>query len=62
VIKFPLGKIAYEAYRKDSGGKSLISGQPIPAFDILPEAIQHAWSEAAHAAAEEILNMKREKV
>ncbi len=59
MTKYPLGKAAYEAYRKDAGGKSLVSGQPIPEFDVLPEAIQHAWNEAAHAAAQAFLDMKR---
>jgi hypothetical protein len=40
---------AYEAYRKHTGGVSLISGQPIPPFSELSEAIQGAWAAAAAA-------------
>jgi len=44
-----LGEIAYDAYCKDAGGKSLVSGDPLPEFKRLPKAIQHAWIEAAVA-------------
>ena len=43
------GKIAYMAYRECSGGKSLISGQPIPIWEELPLEIQRAWNAAADA-------------
>ncbi len=46
-----LGRIAYEAYRAKSGGKSLISGADIPGFDALPEAIKQAWEAAGDAVA-----------
>jgi hypothetical protein len=46
-----LAEIAYEAYRANSGGKSLVSGQPIPAFAELPEPIRAAWTAAADAVA-----------
>jgi hypothetical protein len=42
---------AYEAYRAHTGGKSLISGSPIPEWGQLPEAIQQAWQAAAGAKA-----------
>jgi hypothetical protein len=44
-----LGSIAYEAYRSFSDGKSLISGQPIPDYDKLPQPIKDAWMAAAKA-------------
>lgn len=40
---------AYEAYRADTGGVSLVSGQPIPEWSRLPAAIQKAWGAAADA-------------
>lgn len=44
-----LGEVAYEAYRHDSSGKSLISGHAIPEFAALSPAIQNAWEAAATA-------------
>lgn len=46
-----LGEVGYEAYRAKTGGKSLVSGQPIPAFAELPEAIRAAWEAAGNAVA-----------
>lgn len=43
------GKVAYDGYRDFSDGKSLISGQPIPEWEKLPENIQQAWEAAARA-------------
>lgn len=44
------GAAAYEAYRAQSGGKSLATGAPIPAWSALPPPIQAAWETAAAAA------------
>ena len=44
-----IGEIAYEAYRKFSGGKSLVSWQDIPEFAALSVAIRNAWEAAADA-------------
>ncbi len=41
------GQIAYEGYFKACGGKSLISGQPLPEWDKQSEPIKAAWEEAA---------------
>jgi hypothetical protein len=38
-----LAKIAYEGYRNHTGGVSLVSGSPIPAWEDLPAAIQLVW-------------------
>lgn len=43
------GQIAYEGYCAASGGKSLISGAPLPAWDALSTAIQCAWDAAGIA-------------
>lgn len=44
-----LAKIGYEAYRNYTGGLSLVTGAPIPAYEQLPEAIKEAWAAAAVA-------------
>ena len=43
------GRIAYEGYRQQSRGKSLISGSPIPPYHELPTDIQAAWIASADA-------------
>jgi hypothetical protein len=43
------GKIAYEACRKQSGGKSLISGDELPTWEELPPNIQRAWEDIQQA-------------
>jgi hypothetical protein len=43
------GQVGYEAYRKQSEGKSLASGAPIPEWDKLSGAIRRAWCVAAAA-------------
>ena len=45
------GEIAYNAYRKASGGKSLVSGAPIPLWRYLPDDIRAAWNAAGEAVA-----------
>jgi hypothetical protein len=42
-------KVAYEAYCKSTGGKSLITGDILPPFEALPAAIKEAWVEATYA-------------
>ena len=46
-----LGEVGYEAYRKHSDGRSLVSGQEIPSWASLPQAIQDAWAAAGDAIA-----------
>jgi len=46
--------IAYEAYRSHTGGVSLATGQTIPEWYELREAIQLAWMAAADAVEMEI--------
>jgi hypothetical protein len=45
------GQAAYEGYRAFSRGKSLISGQPIPEWDVLEDDLTAAWEAAATAGA-----------
>jgi len=47
-------KVAYEAYRAHTGGKSLVSGQPLPTWADLPEKIREAWVVAVDAACDEL--------
>lgn len=46
------GRIAYEAYFKTCGGKSLISGAPLPSYDDQRPEIRAAWEAAGRAAVE----------
>lgn len=43
------GKVGYEGYCASTGGVSAISGDTLPTWDGLPEAIQTAWISAATA-------------
>ena len=47
----PLGRIAYEAYVRKAGGKSLVSGAKLPGWENLERPIKLAWDEAARAVA-----------
>lgn len=48
------GQIAYDAYCKNSGGVSLVSGDGLPAWAALPPRIQEAWEAAADAVIAEV--------
>lgn len=48
-----IGKVAYEAYRTTSIGVSLVTGLPIPSWEMLTAAIQNAWNVAAAAVLRE---------
>ena len=41
---YRVGKVGYDAYCKQTGGVSLISGDKLPEFDVLKPAIQDAWA------------------
>lgn len=43
-----LAKLAYEAYGHSTGNKNF-RGEEMPAWEILPEKIKHAWLAAAAA-------------
>lgn len=45
-----LGKVAYDAYCKSSGGVSLVSGANLPEWEGLSDAIRTAWIAAAESA------------
>lgn len=46
---YDLAKVAYDAYCKQTGGKSLATGDTLPAFDGLRSAIKDAWAASAIA-------------
>ena len=46
---YSLGETAYGAYCKQAGGKSLATGDTLPAFAALPQAIKDAWAASAIA-------------
>lgn len=41
---YRVGKVGYDAYCKQTGGVSLISGDKLPGFEYLRPAIQDAWA------------------
>jgi hypothetical protein len=43
-----LAKVAYRAYSATTGNKNF-QGNPMPAWDDLPETIREAWAAAAEA-------------
>lgn len=45
-----LGKAAYEAYSRKTGGRSLVTGAMLPGWDGLKPDIRVAWDAAAAAA------------
>ena len=49
------GQTAYEAYCAASDGKSLVSGEPLPAWDALPEPIASAWNRSGAAVCDDII-------
>jgi len=56
------GQIAYEAYCIDTGKKSLISGCPLPEWDILKPIVQNAWEAASQAAIQHFLTTALEDI
>jgi hypothetical protein len=44
-----LAEEAYEAYRMQTGGKSLVTGDDLPPWEGLGDAIKTAWIAAARA-------------
>lgn len=47
-----LGRVAYEAYREQAGGRSLASGEQLPSWTGQRTEVQRAWEVAARAVAE----------
>ena len=49
ISEYAMAKIAYDGYCKRVGGKSAISGSPLPEFDKCPELVQMGWIAAIDA-------------
>ncbi len=47
-------KVAYQGYCSATGGKSLISGDKLPEFEVLKPEIRAAWVAAANAVRDQI--------
>lgn len=48
-----VGEIAYEAYRRSCGGKS-VRGDELPDWENLPYSIRIHWEAAGHAVADAV--------
>lgn len=46
-----LARTGYNAYCNSTGGRSLVTGAPLPAFDELSDEIKLAWTASACAVA-----------
>jgi hypothetical protein len=49
------GQIAYEAYCAAADGKSLVSGEPLPAWEEQDERIRAAWNAAGTAVSDDVI-------
>lgn len=45
-------KYGYEAYCRCTGGKSAVTGDPLPPWEKLPGNVKNAWFAAAEAIVE----------
>jgi hypothetical protein len=50
------GQTAYEAYFRQCGGVSLISGAPLPTWENQAKRIQEAWQAAAQAVGARLIH------
>ena len=53
-----LARVAYEAYANHTGWKSLATGQGLPQWDQLSEAIKDAWNTSAECVAKKVSDEK----
>jgi hypothetical protein len=54
-----LAEVNYHGYRQASGGVSLVTGEPLPEFEAMPEKMRGAWEGGTRAVVRE-LNRKGE--
>ena len=47
-IKTP-GQVCFEGYAEQAEGRSLVSGDELPVWEMLPRDIQDAWEAGAQA-------------
>jgi len=57
-----LGRLAYAAYCKSTGGVSLVSGAHLPSFEGLSEPTRVAWNEAAVTIALRVIDKVNAKL
>jgi hypothetical protein len=48
-LRESFGRLAYDAYARKAGGRSLVSGDRLPPWDDLDQKIKDAWLAAASA-------------
>lgn len=48
---YTLAQVGYDAYSISTGGKSTVTGDLLPAFDVLKDETKDAWYAAAQAIA-----------
>jgi hypothetical protein len=46
-----LGQVAYEAYCEKTGGRSAVTGEPLPTWEDQAPEIRAAWTTAGEAVA-----------
>jgi hypothetical protein len=61
-VTYERGRIAYKGYCAVTGGRSAITGEPLPAFEALPEAVQLAWMGAAMDVASQVIRQVTERL
>lgn len=51
-----LAKVAYEAYCRSTGGRSAVTGEPLPAWEDVTREVRDAWDAASQAVAAALLD------
>jgi hypothetical protein len=49
-----LGRICYEAYSEQAGGRSLVSGDDLPTWEMVRDEIKTCWIAAAQTVAMDV--------
>lgn len=55
----PPGQVAFEGYAEQSEGVSLVSGEQLPVWEMLPRDIQDAWEAGAQAVISDYQRQQR---
>lgn len=53
--QYELARVGYEGYRAWTGGRSIVTGDPLPGFDALLPKVQDAWAAAGEAMEQRVL-------
>jgi hypothetical protein len=51
---WPIARAGYEGYSAATGGRSAVTGDKLPEWDVLPAGVRNAWWSAAHAMMEKV--------